>query len=579
MAITAKQMVLARRTCQALSVLLLCHIIWSTRYPLTGFINPAFYFYMDPFAMIITSVAERVLLTGLISAAVMLLLAYAIGRVFCGWICPLGALLDLLSWAASPVRRILFRKKQREPEPSRLRLGKYAILLAFFLCALTGMQTAWVLDPITIFVRTFSFNVHPFVNGAVDSALNGVLGATGYPEWLETFYDWLRERFLGVSIPDFSHTGVILGVFAAIALLSLVRRRLWCRYLCPLGATLALPARFSPFRRSADRCTTNCGICKNTCRMNAIRGDNSYIPDECILCLDCLVDCPGGKSEFLFRKNGVRVNLPFPEKDSLAQSKLEAITIAFSAEPGHASGDNYRLCPGVRVNRIHENGFFSDKKPVLTRSQFITSAIGAIVIASGPLLSASRHSPARPGTASRLRPPGALPEDEFIRRCIRCGNCMKVCPTNLLQPSAISGRPSAAWSPVLDTRCGYCEYGCNLCGRVCPTDAIRKLTVRQKQKFQIGIAEFNKKICIPYARGENCIVCEEHCPVPDKAIRVKEAIVKGKRVKQPYIISQLCIGCAICELKCPVEPDKGIIVKKKENAVKKPSATGIKPVS
>ncbi len=578
MAVTAKHMVLARRACQALSVLLLSHIIWSTHYPLSGFINPAFYFYMDPFAMIITSIAERVLLTGLISAAVMLALAYAIGRAFCGWICPLGALLDLLSWAASPVRR-LFLKKQREPEPSRFRLAKYALLFAVFVFALAGVQTAWVLDPITIFVRAFSFNVHPFVNGAIDTGLNRVLGATGYPVWLETFYDWLREMFLGVSTPEFSHAGTILGVFAAILLLSLARRRFWCRYLCPLGATLALPARFSPFRRNTDRCTTHCGTCKNICRMNAIRGDNSYIPGECVLCLDCVVDCPGEKATFSFSKKGVRVQPEGSERNPGGQSTSGAIVIVSSHGPGNDAGDSYRHHRGVRVNPDLDKARFSGKKPVLTRSQFITSAIGSIVIASAPLMGAAVPRPGRPGTASRLRPPGALPEEEFIRRCIRCGNCMKVCPTNLLQPSSIADRPGAAWSPVLDTRRGYCEYGCNLCGQVCPTNAILNLTVRQKQKFQIGIAVFDKKICLPYAKGENCLVCEEHCPVPEKAIRVKEAVVRGKRVLQPYVLPKLCNGCAICELKCPTEPDKGIIVKQKQDASVAPAGDRIKPVS
>ncbi|HQL80664.1 MAG TPA: 4Fe-4S binding protein [Spirochaetota bacterium] len=578
MAVTAKQMVLARRACQTLSVLLLCYIIWSTRYPLSGFINPAFYFYMDPFAMIITSIAERVLLTGLVSAAAMLVLSYAIGRAFCGWICPLGALLDLLSWAASPVRR-LFRKKHREPEPSRLRLGKYAILLAIFLFALAGVQTAWVLDPITIFVRTFSFNIHPFINGAIDSGFNRVLGATGYPEWLEAFYDRLRELFLGIATPEFSHAGVIFGIFAAILVLSLVRRRFWCRYLCPLGATLALPAGSSPFRRSAERCTANCGICKNTCRMNAIRGDNSYIPGECVLCLDCLVDCPGEKATFSFRKGRDRAVSRGQENEKRGQSMAEEIVIAIVPGSEQASSDSYRHCSGARVKPGNVQGIISGKKPVLTRSQFLATAIGSIVIASGPLSAAPAQKKGRPGTAAGLRPPGALPEEDFISRCIRCGNCMKVCPTNLLQPSSIAGRPGAAWSPVLDTRRGYCEYGCNLCGQVCPTDAIRELTLGQKQKFQIGIAVFDKKICLPYAKGENCIVCEEHCPVPEKAIRVKEAVVKGKRVMQPYVVRDLCIGCAICELKCPVEPDKAIVVKKARDAGGSPAGPGIKPAS
>jgi NAD-dependent dihydropyrimidine dehydrogenase PreA subunit len=143
---------------------------------------------------------------------------------------------------------------------------------------------------------------------------------------------------------------------------------------------------------------------------------------------------------------------------------------------------------------------------------------------------------------------------------------MKVCPTNVLQPSTTGTGVGGAWVPVMDTRRGYCEYQCNLCGQVCPTDAIRKLPLRRKQKVQIGIAQFDKKICIPYAKGENCIVCEEHCPVPEKAIRVRESLVKGKMVKLPYVVPDLCIGCAICELKCPTEPDKGIITLKVRDA-------------
>jgi len=96
--------------------------------------------------------------------------------------------------------------------------------------------------------------------------------------------------------------------------------------------------------------------------------------------------------------------------------------------------------------------------------------------------------------------------------------------------------------------------------------AIRKLSMEEKQKVTIGIAVFNKRICLPYAKGEDCIVCEEHCPVKGKAIRVSEGVIKGKRVRLPYVVTDLCIGCAICELKCPTAPDKGIIVVKVREA-------------
>ncbi len=519
---TSKHLLLIRRLAQIVSVFLLSYILWNTRYPLSGYINPEFYFLIDPFAMIVTSIAERVLLPGLIYASILLLITFVAGRAFCGWICPLGALLDFLSYCRKVIMK-LFRKKERESDPIPLRYGKYMVLGATVIAALAGVQLAWFLDPITIFVRAFSFTIHPFISGSIDSGFKSLLAASGYPEWLEAAYDYLREGFLSLSTPEFNHAGSILVILLIILFLSLIQRRFWCRHLCPLGATLALPARGSLLQRDVIACEKNCGVCRNLCRMNAIKRDNTYLKEECVLCLDCIALCPNEKATFSFKKQRT---------------------------------DDAGKHPGGTL---------------MTRGRFIAMAGGALVTSPAIAVLAAEKAraikkPPRPGTLSLIRPPGALPEDEFIQRCIRCGNCMKVCPTNVLQPLPVTGGPGRAWTPVLDTRRGYCEYRCNLCGRVCPTDAIAELPLAQKQKVIIGIGVFNKKICIPYAKGDNCIVCEEHCPVPEKAIRVKEGIVKGKKVMLPYIVTDLCIGCAICELKCPTAPDKGIVIVKVRDA-------------
>jgi polyferredoxin len=520
--VTSKRLLLLRRLAQTVSVFLLAYILWNTRYPLTGYINPEFYFLIDPFAMFITSIAERVLLPGLVYASILLVITFVVGRGFCGWICPLGALLDFLSYCKSLIMK-LFRRKEKEREPLPLRYGKYLVLGGTVIAALAGLQLAWFLDPITIFVRAFSFTIHPLVSGSIDGVFTSLLAAADYPGWLEAAYDYLREGFLSLSTPEFNHAGSILVILLVILLLSLAKRRFWCRHLCPLGATLALPARGSLLRRDAARCEKNCGVCRNLCRMNAIRQDNSYIKEECILCLDCVALCPNEKAAFTFKRERAAV------------------------VPARTGGT------------------------LMTRGSFIAMAGGALV--TSPLIAAlaaekagAMKQPPRPGTLSLIRPPGALPEEEFVQRCIRCGNCMKVCPTNVLQPLPVTEGIGRAWTPVMDTRRGYCEYRCNLCGRVCPTDAIGELPLARKQNFKIGIGVFNKKICIPYTKGENCIVCEEHCPVPEKAIRVKEGIVKGKKVMLPYIVPDLCIGCAICELKCPTAPDKGVVVIKVRDA-------------
>ena len=121
------------------------------------------------------------------------------------------------------------------------------------------------------------------------------------------------------------------------------------------------------------------------------------------------------------------------------------------------------------------------------------------------------------------------------------------------------------FSPVLKARTGYCEYNCTLCGQVCPTGAITKLAAADKKKVKIGNAWFDKNLCLPHAKGIPCIVCEEHCPTPDKAIKFKEAVVENSmgekvKVKQPYLVDHLCVGCGICETRCPLSGNSAVIV-------------------
>ena len=124
--------------------------------------------------------------------------------------------------------------------------------------------------------------------------------------------------------------------------------------------------------------------------------------------------------------------------------------------------------------------------------------------------------------------------------------------------------------PVLIPRLGYCEYNCTLCGQVCPTGAIPRLSPEEKRKSVIGTAVFDRNLCLPYAKKVNCLVCEEHCPVPDKAIRfelVTDINYEGKRVvlKKPYVVDELCTGCGICENKCPLEGRSAIEVFSRRN--------------
>ena len=126
-----------------------------------------------------------------------------------------------------------------------------------------------------------------------------------------------------------------------------------------------------------------------------------------------------------------------------------------------------------------------------------------------------------------------------------------------LQPTLFEAGLEGLWSPVLVSRIGYCEYGCNVCGQVCPTEAIAPLALDDKKQVKIGLAAFDTGRCLPYAYDRECLVCEEHCPIGDKAIYFVEKEVPRRDgttivLKQPRVDPDLCIDCGACVDPCPV---------------------------
>lgn len=272
---------------------------------------------------------------------------------------------------------------------------------------------------------------------------------------------------------------------------------------------MALFSRVAPLRRlvDGDRCT-RCGLCARKCRMGAIPdGFLSTVAGECVECVDCSAACPAG-----------------------------AISFAFGGK--------------ARVT-----GFSPSRRAVL-----LTLAAGSASAAF-----AAVGGEKRVPDQLLIRPPGALPEDEFLDRCVRCGECMRVCVANGLQPTTWQTGLDGLWSPVMNCRVGYCEFNCTLCGQVCPTGAIARLDREAKQKVKIGLAAVDRSRCLPWRGSSPCIVCEEHCPTPKKAILLREEEVlleDGSRavVQRPIVDENLCIGCGICENKCPLSDRSAIIV-------------------
>ncbi len=181
-----------------------------------------------------------------------------------------------------------------------------------------------------------------------------------------------------------------------------------------------------------------------------------------------------------------------------------------------------------------------------------------------------------------IRPPGAVEERAFLERCIRCAECMKVCPNNALHPAFFEAGIEGLWTPILIARIGYCEFSCVLCGQVCPTGAIQKITEKEKMgigqaPIKIGTAFYDHGRCLPWSMQTPCIVCEEFCPTSPKAIWVEEvdATVRDSKpgpdgapppyktvhLQRPHVDPSLCVGCCgACEKVCPVQDQPAVYV-------------------
>lgn len=491
-----------RQGVQAVALLLFLYLLLGTRQGGVTFLPHDLFFRLDPLAGLTAMLAGRRWIASLALGGVTLLLTLALGRVWCGWLCPLGTLLD---W--TPLRR----PRADRPDPlTGWRQVKHFLLFVIFFAALLGSLTLLVLDPLTLLFRTVTVAALPALNALVTAAEMALYRFGPLQAPLELFDRAVRGGLLPVA-PSFFGQNVLLAlVFVGVLALNAIRSRFWCRYLCPLGALLGLFSKVAWLRHRVDETAcTACQRCARLCPTGTIDPGRHFAADpaECTLCLDCLASCP-------------------------------TKAIAFRGRWG--------LAPW--------RGYDPSRRQVL-------ASLGAAVAGVGLLRAAPA---ARREHPHLIRPPGAR-ENDLLSKCIRCGQCLQVCPTAGLQPSLLESGLEGLWTPVLVPRLGYCDYSCHACGQVCPTGAIPQLTLEEKRQRVIGVATIDQNRCIPWADGCDCIVCEEMCPVPEKAIRLEEQTVVNCRgetvtVHRPRVIRELCIGCGICEYQCPLHGEAAIRV-------------------
>lgn len=499
-------MITLRRISQLLFLSLFVLLFFQARFPYEAWLPADLFLRASPLVALTVMIASRAFVSTMILALVVLALTIPLGRFFCGWICPLGTVIDA---GDHLIRRK--RRPARQRDPLTWRSWKFFILAALMVAALFSTQFIWFFDPIALLTRTFTTVLYPAFSFLLGGLFNAAFKLHFIEDQVYSLYDAAQAGgLLPTQQPRMFENVAIALIFAGIIGLGLVSRRFWCRNLCPLGALLGIFSKYRLTRRLVSDACTKCSICQRECKMNAIEDDYSVNNTvECIECAECVAVC-----------------------------KPRAVSYTLGRNHGE--------------NRID-----------LTRRRLLqASAAGAAGLMLFKTTAAARI---RKGQA--LRPPGALTEEQFLDRCIRCQECVKICSTTgaCLQPALTETGIEGLWSPVSVPREGYCEYSCNLCGQVCPTGAIQPLTLAEKQKSRMGTAYFDKSRCIPWYRQEDCLVCEEHCPLSDKAIKFDIREARGpdgqmRVVKFPYVVEDLCIGCGICENKCPVVGAPGIFL-------------------
>ena len=444
---------------------------------------------IDPLLSLSTAVASRSWIWSLSSAGIILLVCVFVPRGFCGYLCPLGTLIDLFDGVIG--KRITRFRVSADGWWVHL---KYYILLGTMIAACGGVLVSGFVAAIPVITRGLLFTISPLQTGA------------------------LRGWHLMPPLNAGHWFSIVL--FVGVLGLGLLRPRFWCKYVCPSGAVFSLGNLFRVTERKVESSCINCNKCIEVCPFDAIKLDFTTRTTDCTLCQTCGGVCPTEAIKFVDRWELIDLKM-------------------FNDPPTHETSLGRRgfLAAGVGLASAVVGGI----------------STAAVTRATSPNLD-------DPTVWRPVRPPGSVPEPLFWEMCIRCGECFKACPNDVLHSLGFQQGLAGLWTPHVVADWAGCESSCNACGQVCPTGAIRALPLAEKQVCRIGLAELNLTTCLPHAGREACQLCVDECHHAGyhaiEFTRVgTEVDAAGNPIDDsgflaPVVLADKCVGCGLCQTRC-----------------------------
>jgi polyferredoxin len=517
--VKARHLVWLRRITQTLFLCFFVFLLIESRLPQDAYVDYSLafssdadlrlnqpvtlFFQLDPLVGLSSVLSGYHLIKGFLWGLGVVLLTIFLGRVFCSFICPFGTIHHAIGWIKPSLKSKRMVNANLKTPSQKV---KYFLLILLLVGAIIGLNLTGLLDPIALLFRSVALAILPSLGAGLRSIFEAMSASEiKILNLLSYGAEILVSPVFGYNQQAYNTAWFIGLVFLVILFLNRIRPRFWCRTLCPLGALLGIFSRMSIFRleQYPGKCT-QCELCTKSCQGAASpRPGLDWETAECLVCFNCYNVCPE-----------------------------DALKFRFKWKP--------------KLNR----------KPDIGRRAVLGGLLAGI---SFPLLGRLDGQLDKVSDPRLIRPPGALPEKDFLELCQRCGLCMKVCPTNVINPALGEAGMAGFWTPRLIMTQGYCEYTCTLCSSVCPTEAIRKITAKEKieRPIIIGSAYIDRGRCLPWSGNAPCIVCQEHCPTSPKAIYLIKDVVDGAdgkklRVQLPFVDLKRCVGCGICENKCPV---------------------------